>query len=81
MRKTVIQHPDGSVTTVTTKGGCSSGCGFLVTAFLLVLVLAIPAASFGPWAIPAYIALGAIVVLVIVQHLSRRRAVDADKEP
>lgn len=57
-RTTRITGPDGGVTTIQTKStwGCCS-------IFAVLLVLAIPAAFFGPFAIVAYIGLGVFFFL------------------
>jgi hypothetical protein len=57
MRTTKITGPDGSVTTIKQ----TSGCGCLTLLAFLVVVFG-PAAWFGAWAVPAYVALGLIVV-------------------
>jgi len=63
MRKTTIVGPDGATTTIVTRGGCGlSGC---VTWFVVLFVLAAPAAYFGPWAIAAYVFLAAVFGLAM----------------
>jgi hypothetical protein len=69
-RITQITAPDGSVTTVRTRSQC--GC---VTAFLVLLVLAIPAVYFGRvGAVLAYVAL-AVAVGAWIWRAVRKRAV------
>jgi hypothetical protein len=73
--KTVITHPDGSVTTVVTRSGCGcgSGCGGIFTLLAAPFVLFAPGyyAGQGQWplgwlgAVIAYIALGVIALGVI----------------
>jgi hypothetical protein len=63
---TTITGPDGGVTRIVTR---RSGCGCL-TFLAAVVVLFGPAAWFPlPWAITAYIALGAVVVVGVVGRL------------
>lgn len=59
-RTTRITGPDGSVTTLRTTS--SFGC---VTLFLVLIVVGIPAALFGSWALPAYLGLVAVIVVAI----------------
>ncbi len=68
MRRTTITYPDGSVTTVVTqRSGCGGGC---LTFLAAVVVLFGPAAWFPlPWAITAYVGLGAVVVLAGIGRL------------
>jgi hypothetical protein len=82
--KTVITHPDGSVTTVVTRSGCGcgSGCGGIITVFAALFVLFSPAyfAGQGNWplgwlgAVVAYIVLGVMGLGAIVAWVQRRRA-------
>jgi hypothetical protein len=70
---TRITGPDGSVTTIVTR---RSGCGCL-TALAFVVVVVVPAAYFGPWAVPAYVGLAALVVglfwVKVAQEKQKRR--------
>ena len=61
MSKTVITHPDGT-TTIIRKAGFAGGC---FTWFVVLFVLAAPAAYFGPWALAAYLFLAVIAGLVM----------------
>jgi len=78
---TIITGPDGSVTKIVTR---RSGCGCL-TFLAVVVVLFGPAAWFPlPWAITAYIALAAVVVLAGIARLvenARRTAAAATPQP
>lgn len=38
LNKTTITHPDGSVTTIGTTGGCGSGCGGILTVIAALFV-------------------------------------------
>jgi hypothetical protein len=64
---TTTTNPDGSTTVTRSKTSC--GC---FTAFLVLLVLGIPAVYFGAWAIPAYVVLGILAVLAGVGWLTQR---------
>lgn len=59
MRTTKITAPDGSVTKIQT----TTACGGCFAALLVLAVLGIPAASFGSWALPAYLGFAALVVV------------------
>ena len=65
---TIITGPDGKVTTVVTR---RSGCGCL-TVLAAVVVFFLPA-TFGAWAVPAYIFLGVLVVAGAVSSFLRSR--------
>jgi hypothetical protein len=60
-RITTITGPDGKVTRITTR---SSGCGCL-TILAAIVVFFGPAAWFGPWAVPAYVLLGILIVAYV----------------
>jgi hypothetical protein len=72
-RVTIITGPDGKVTRIVTR---RSGCGCL-TALAFVVVVFVPAAYFGPWAVPAYVGLGALIVTLfsirVAQEKKKRR--------
>ncbi len=65
---TIITGPDGTVTTVVTR---RSGCGCL-TILAAIVVFFIPA-TFGAWAVPAYIFLGVVVLAGAVSSFIRSR--------
>ena len=62
MRTTKITAPDGSVTKIQT----TTACGGCFTVLCVLAVLGIPAASFGSWAIPAYLGVVACIVVGLV---------------
>ena len=64
---TIITGPDGRVTTVVTR---TSGCGCL-TILAAFVVFFLPA-TFGAWAVPAYVFLGVLVVAAVVSSYLRR---------
>jgi hypothetical protein len=80
MRKTVITHPDGSVTTIASRSGC--GCGGMFTASLALFVVVAPAyyAGRGNWplgwagAVVAYIVLGVLALGALVAWAQREQA-------
>jgi len=68
MRTTTIRDPDGKVTTITQRGGCS-GC---LTLFLAVLVVLLPL-TFPVWAmVCAYLLEAALLAAWAVPHLTGR---------
>jgi hypothetical protein len=79
MSKTIITHPDGSVTTVVTRSGC--GCGGIITLIAALFVLFAPAyfAGQGNWplgwigAVVAYIVLGVFALGAVVAWVQRRQ--------
>ena len=73
---TIITGPDGKVTTVVTR---RSGCGCLT--FLAAVVVFFLPATFGAWAIPAYIFLGILVVAAVASSLRKNMHRDAPKPP
>jgi hypothetical protein len=66
---TIITGPDGKVTrvVVTRRSGC--GCLTILAAIVVFLV----PATFGAWAVPAYIFLGVLVVASAVSSFIRWR--------
>jgi membrane protein implicated in regulation of membrane protease activity len=78
MSKTVITHPDGSQTVVR-KTGFAGGC---FTWFVVLFVLAAPAAYFGPWAIAAYVFLAGVMGLAMYGlHLKNAKQKPTQSEP
>ena len=62
MSRTVITHPDGSVTTVTKHSGCSGCFWALLVAFLLFA----PGAWVSSGSIPLAVGVGMYIVLAVV---------------
>jgi Na+/melibiose symporter-like transporter len=74
MSRTVITHPDGSVTTVQSRSGCAAGCAWVFWLLLVVFVVAFPAESFPLWgAICAYIVEGVIALAGVAAWVQRRQ--------
>ena len=74
MTRTVITHPDGSVTTVQSRSGCAQGCGWVFWLLLAVFVVAVPAENFPLWgAILAYIVEGVIALAGVAAWMQRRK--------
>lgn len=59
MARTTRISADGRTIKTTSSCGC-------VTFFLFLIVIALPAAEFGAWAVPAYIGLVAVIVLAFI---------------
>jgi hypothetical protein len=75
MSRTIITHPDGSVTTVQSQSGCGQGCAWVFWTLLAVFVVAFPAETFPVWgAILAYIVEGVIALASIASWAQRRHA-------
>jgi hypothetical protein len=73
MSRTIITHPDGSVTTVESRSGCGQGCAWVFWILLAVFVVAFPAENFPVWgAILAYIVEGLIALAGIARWAQRR---------
>jgi hypothetical protein len=78
MSKTVITHPDGSVTTIRSTSGCGCGGTFIVLVALFVVFAPAYYAGQGQWplgvvgAILAYIVLGVIALGAIVARAQGR---------
>ena len=76
MRRTIITHPDGSVTTVTKHSGCGGCFWALLAAFLLFA----PAAWVSSGSIPLalgvgmYIVLAVVLIAGVIQQTGKRRA-------
>jgi hypothetical protein len=70
-RKTVIRHPDGTVTEVTSSGSLGRGCSAVGWACLVLIVLVGPAAWWGAWSVFAYFGLALAVVALVVKHRAR----------
>lgn len=66
-RKTVIRHPDGTITEITTSGSLGRGCSAIGWFFLALFVVVAPAAWWGLWSIPAYAAMAALLVTGLVR--------------
>jgi hypothetical protein len=61
-------------TTVTTRSGCSSGCGTVVTIVALMVVLVYPATYFPlPLAVLAYVVVGLVLTAGVVAAVQRAR--------
>jgi hypothetical protein len=74
MSRTLITHPDGSVTTVESRSGCGQGCAWVFWILLVVFVVAFPAENFPVWgAILAYIVEGLIALAGIGRWAQRRK--------
>lgn len=66
-----------SRTTVTTKLGCSPGCGWLVTIIAVIVAITFPAAYFPtPLAVLAYIVVAAVLIGGIVAAVQRARGLN-----
>ena len=72
-RKTVIRHPDGTITEVTTSTSLGRGCSAFFWFWLALFVLVAPAAWWGWWSIPAYVLMGAMLVSGLVAKVKQRR--------
>ncbi|MGH7666197.1 MAG: hypothetical protein ACREN1_02640 [Candidatus Dormibacteria bacterium] len=74
-KTTTVRDADGRVvSSTTTQGGCGSGCGWLLTALLILFVVVVPAESFPLWgAILAYLVEAIIALAVGVQWIQKRR--------
>jgi len=74
MTRTVITHPDGSVTTVQSRSGCAQGCAWVFWVLLAVFVVAFPAENFPLWgAIIAYVVEGAIALAGLAAWVQRHK--------
>ena len=73
---TIITGPDGKVTTVVTR---RSGCGCLT--FLAAVVVFFLPATFGAWAVPAYIFLGVLVIAAVASSLRKKNVHRAAPKP
>lgn len=75
MSKTVIQHPDGSRTTVTKQSGCGGCCWALLGIFVLFAPGAWAANGSIPViaAVAMYLVVAVLVVAWIAQRSGRRR--------
>ena len=77
MSRTIIQHPDGSRTTIRNTSGCA-GCFWTLLAIFLLFA---PAAWAGSGSLPfvaavaMYVVLAIVVIAGIVQRSGRRRQV------
>ena len=71
-RKTVIRHPDGTVTEITTSSSIGRGCSAIGWLFLAMFVAVAPATWWGWWSVPAYVLMGALVLAGLVQKLRSR---------
>lgn len=73
----IVYDGQGNVisrTTVTTKSGCNSGCGTMVTTVALMVVLAYPAMYFPlPLAVLAYVVVGLLLIAGVVAAVQRAR--------
>jgi hypothetical protein len=70
-RRTVIRHPDGTVTEVTSSTSVGRGCSAFGWLLLILFLFVGPAAWWGWWSIPAYVVLALIVVAAVVQKVGR----------
>jgi uncharacterized iron-regulated membrane protein len=61
MKRTVITHPDGTVTTIRSRSSC--GCGGFFTALAVLFVIALPLEWRLPLMILAYVFLAAVMGL------------------
>lgn len=73
-RKTVIRHPDGTVTEITTSSSVGRGCSAIGWAFLVLFLVAAPAAWWGVWSVPAYVALVGLFAAGFVNKVRSNRS-------
>ena len=70
-RRTIIKHPDGTVTEITTQSGCLNALAAVGWFWLAAFVLVAPAAWWGLWSIPAYVL---VIPVLLVGVIGKRKA-------